>query len=200
MGQRLNVEIVSNGKLLANAYYHWGAYTITSLQRTDDILNKFNEIKELVKDDLDLAIKLLESTGAGINAEERCYILASPKLSKYLPINDCIDRNKGILAITQKSMQIIRDWEEGRVTIDIGKRTILFKVYWKMTKEEYLEEAYLDDFSSCLERYEQLSAIDYDLEKEIPFDKFEELKNLYASTIDTYGFKRSDGSVINWIE
>lgn len=195
MGQRLNVEIVSNGKLLANAYYHWDAYTGISLRRTDDILNKLNEIRESVKDDLDLAIKLLESTGAGINAEERCYILADPELSKHLPKNDCVGRNEGILAITQKSMQIIRDWEEGRVTIDIGKRTILFKVYWKMTKEEYL-----DDFSSGLERYEQLPTIDYDLEKEIPFDKFEELKNLYTSTIDTYGFKRPDGSVINWIE
>lgn len=45
-----------------------------------------------------------------------------------------------------------------------------------------------------------LPTIDYDLEKEIPFDKFEELKNLYTNTIDTYGFKRPDGSVINWIE
>lgn len=97
-------------------------------------------------------------------------------------------------------MQDTRNWEEGLVTIDIGKRTILFKVYWKMTKEEYLEEEYLDDFSSGLERYEQLPTIDYDLEKEIPFDKFEELKNLYISTIYIYGFKRPDGSVINWIE
>ena len=195
MGQRLNVEIVSNGKLLANAYYHWDAYTGISLRRTDDILNKLNKIKESVKDDLDLAIRLLESTGAGINAEERNYILANSELSKYLPINDCVGRNEGILAITQKSMQIIRGWEEGRVTIDIGKRTILFRVYWKMTKEEYL-----DAFESDLERYEQLQTIDYDLEKEIPFDKFEELKNLYASTVDTYGFKRSDGSFIAWIK
>lgn len=196
MGQRLNAEIVSNGKLLANAYYHWDAYTGMSLQRTDDILNKLNEIKELVKDDLDLAIKLLESTGAGITAEERNYILASPELSKHLPINDCVGRNEGILAITKEGMQNTRNWEEGRVTIDIGKRTILFRVYWEMTKEEYLDEYLVND----VEHYEQLPTIDYDLEKEIPFDKFEELKNLYTSTIDTYGFKRPDGSIVGWIE
>ena len=194
MGQRLNVEIVSNGKLLANAYYHWDAYTGISLQRTDDILNKLNEIKEPIKDDLDLAIKLLESTGAGINDVERHYILADSELSKYLPINDCIDRNEGIISITKESMLNTRNWEEGRVTIDIRKRTILFRVYWEITKEEYLDDFY------DLEHYEQLPTIDYDLEKEIPFDKFEELKNLYTSTIDTYGFKRPDGSVINWIE
>lgn len=194
MGQRLNVEIVSNGKLLANAYYHWDAYTGISLQRTDDILNKLNEIRESVKDDLDLAIKLLESTGAGINAVERNYILADPELSKYLPINDCVDRNEGILAITKEGMQNIRYWEEGRVTIDVRKRTILFRIYWKLTKEEYLDDYY------DLEHYEQLPTIDYDLEKEIPFDKFEELKNLYTSTVDIYGFKRPDGSVISWIE
>lgn len=195
MGQRLNVEIVSNGKLLANAYYHWDAYTGISLQRTDDILNKLNEIRESVKDDLDLAIKLLESTGAGINAEERNYILADPELSKYLPINDCVDRNEGIISITKESMLNTRHWEEGRVTIDIRKKTILFRVYWEITKEEYLDNLYGD-----LEHYEQLPSMDYDLEKEIPFDKFEELKNLYTSTIDTYGFKRPDGSVVGWIE
>lgn len=194
MGQRLNVEIVSNGKLLANAYYHWDAYTGISLQRTDDILNKFNEIRESVKDDLNLAIKLLESTGAGINDVERNYILADPELSKYLPINDCVDRNEGILAITKEGMQNTRYWEEGRVTIDIAKRTILFRIYWELTKEEYLDDYY------DMEHYEQLPTIDYDFEKEIPFDKFEELKNLYTSTIDTYGFKRPDGSVIIWIE
>lgn len=194
MGQRLNIEIVSNEKLLANAYYHWDAYTGMSLQRTDDILNKLNEIKESVKDDLDLAIKLLESTGAGINAEEKNYILADPKLSKYLPINDCVDRNEGILSITKESTQNTRYWEEGRVIIDIGKRTILFRIYWELTKEDYLDEYY------DMEHYEQLPTIDYDLQKEIPFDKFEELKNLYTSTIDTYGFKRPDGSVVMWIE
>ncbi len=194
MGQRLNIEIVSNGKLLANAYYHWDAYTGISLRRTGDILNKLNEIKEPIKDDLDLAIKLLESTGAGIHPIERNHILADPKLSKYLPINDCADRNEGILSITQEGMQSTRCWEESRVTIDIGKRTILFRVYWELTKEEYLDDYY------DLEHYEQLPTIDYYLEKEIPFDKFEEVKNLYTSTIDTYGFKRPDGSVINWIE
>lgn len=194
MGQRLNVEIVSNGKLLANAYYHWDAYTGISLRRIDDILNKLNEIKESVKDDLDLAIKLLESTGAGINDVERNYILADPELSKYLPINDCVDRNEGILAITKEGMQNIRYWEEGRVTIDVRKRTILFRVYWEVTKEDYLDDYY------DMEHYEQLPTIDYDLEKEIPFDKFEELKNLYTSTIDTYGFKRPDENVIMWIE
>ena len=195
MGQRLNVEIVSNGKLLANAYYHWDAYTVISLRRTEDVLNKLNEIKESVKDDLDLAIKLLESTGAGISAIERYYILADPELSKYLPINDCVGRNEGIISITKKSMLNTRNWEKGRVTIDICKRTILFRVYWELTKEESSKYSFYYP-----EDYEQLPTMDYDLEKEIPFDKFEELKNLYTSTIDTYGFKRPDGSVINWIE
>ena len=149
----------------------------------------------MTKDDLDLAIRLLESTGAGINDVERNYILADPELSKYLPINDCIDRNEGILSITQEGMQNTRYWEEGRVTIDIGKRTILFRVYWELTKEEYLDDSFRDP-----EDYEQLPTMDYDLKKEIPFDKFEELKNLYIGTVDSYGFKRPDGSVIGWVE
>ena len=32
MGQRLNIEIKKDSKVLANAYYHWSAYTSSALQ------------------------------------------------------------------------------------------------------------------------------------------------------------------------
>ena len=32
MGQRLNIEIKKDSKVLANSYYHWSAYTSSALQ------------------------------------------------------------------------------------------------------------------------------------------------------------------------
>ena len=28
MGQRLNIEVVSRGNVIANSYYHWSAYSL----------------------------------------------------------------------------------------------------------------------------------------------------------------------------
>ena len=38
MGQRLNIEIMSGEKVLANAYYHWSAYTASAAELTKIIL------------------------------------------------------------------------------------------------------------------------------------------------------------------
>lgn len=32
MGQRLNIEVIKNGKVVGNCYYHWSAYTLSSLE------------------------------------------------------------------------------------------------------------------------------------------------------------------------
>lgn len=34
MGQRLNIEIISGDKVLANAYYHWSAYSRIAIELT----------------------------------------------------------------------------------------------------------------------------------------------------------------------
>ena len=44
MGQRLNIEIIENGKVLANAYYHWSGYTSSSLELTQEILEAIEKI------------------------------------------------------------------------------------------------------------------------------------------------------------
>lgn len=33
MGQRLNLSINKNGKVLANCYYHWSGYTNSAIQK-----------------------------------------------------------------------------------------------------------------------------------------------------------------------
>ena len=106
MGQRLNIEMKSKGKVVANCYYHWSAYTMTALQLTKEIISNFDDIK--VDDDVKRAVKLLELTGAGYS-----------------------DRDNGLIATTEEEMNDTRYWEEGRVTIDMDNKIFDFNVFFK---------------------------------------------------------------------
>ena len=73
MGQRLNIEILKNGEVLANSYYHWSGVSNSAVNLTIQIINNFDYIKkyrveEYIKNqDLLFAIRLLEETEAGVN-------------------------------------------------------------------------------------------------------------------------------------
>ena len=71
MGQRLNIEIVENGKCLANAYYHWSAYTDSSYDLARSIINAIPTINE--ENSVLRAIRLLEVTGARLMEDDLDY-------------------------------------------------------------------------------------------------------------------------------
>ena len=58
MGQRLNIEIrrKKDNKILANSYYHWYAYTYTSLELADEIMENIYGviINDKVSDDANI--------------------------------------------------------------------------------------------------------------------------------------------------
>ena len=65
MGQRLNLEIKKGNNVLANAYYHWSGYSSSSCRIALDAMNYINENPQNIDDRL-YAIRILESTGAGL--------------------------------------------------------------------------------------------------------------------------------------
>ena len=143
MGQRLNIEIVKNGDVLANCYYHWSGYSNCAINLALEIIVKFDYIKEYKLDDpvknIDLlfAIRLLEETGAGVtNIEETKEILGN----ELIKLNKCNNRNDGIIGIKKEDIENTRYWEEGRVTIDIEKETLDFDVIDEHTLQEILED------------------------------------------------------------
>lgn len=77
MGQRLNIEIINNGQVLANAYYHWSAYTLSSLELVAKVLSAYNKISLDTSEAVRLAeyqekaVWALQSTGAGLPDDER---------------------------------------------------------------------------------------------------------------------------------
>lgn len=135
MGQRLNIEIVDGETSLANCYYHWSADTNSALELTKQIIDSYYNSKLTVG--LEMAVELLEATGAGINKTERAEIQKQPEKFGSFKFKDCTSRNDGLISITEKGKETTREQEEGRVTIDLSTETFDFDVLLYYTMENY---------------------------------------------------------------
>lgn len=165
MGQRLNIEIVEGEKILANSYYHWNAYTSTSIELTKTIIEKFNQLNN--ENNLQKAVLLLQETGAGFSQEELEQAKSVDELSG-IELKQTTGRNNGLLSITEKGMEDTRYWEEGRVTVDISSKTINFNVYCEVTEDERLENYH----------EKEITELNVDIEN-IPFDDFSAFAELF---------------------
>lgn len=152
MGQRLNIEIVKGDpdNVLANAYYHWSAYTSSAAQLTCLIVAALAASDIEAKNDVDMAVKLLEVTGAGVLNEAENEINAFKSFG--LDINEYTvtsGRNEGLISVSDFGKSETRSWEERRVQINIEHQTIYFGVLSSYTLRDWLlwyegEESYLD--------------------------------------------------------
>ena len=203
MGQRLNIEIMDrNGDSLANCYYHWSAYTSSAIELTEQVLKFIKENKQKYMKDGKLdkklfAIRMLESTGAGLCEEDD--IPAFKEQYPNEPYKEAEDRNRGLISITEESMDKTRDWEEGRVEINIDYDTVSFDVIYEMDKYELSdivnEDGDMNDDEIEAAAEELLSKMsdigeDYPFSLEaIPFDKFEEVSKKIEDSSSYFKYK-----------
>ena len=160
MGQRLNIEIRKDNKVLANAYYHWSGYTSSSLELTSEILKNIDNVN--FDNDVVKAVKLLEITGAGLTSSE--LEILSEEL-KSIDFEKAIDRNEGLIAISEKGINDTQYWEEARVEIHLDTQKIKLDLYWDIDEEDFVDE----DLTNLYE-----TTIDY---KEVSFENFNNLKD-----------------------
>lgn len=173
MGQRLNVEVWNNGKVLANAYYHWSAYTASAANIVCDALNYINS--NPIQDDNELlyAIRILEATGAGLTDREIEHAKTIPALDG-ATFAECGGRNKGLIGISEEEISETRDWQEGSAHIYLDEKRISFRVFFTSTKWEWEKEQRED--------YENVNADARNLERvKFNFDdiKFDAWKDFY---------------------
>lgn len=139
MGQRLNIQIQREEEIIANAYYHWSAYTMSSLRLLVMIEDKWEELSS-EPDDLIRAVRLLETTGAGLTDEELKSMelkrphFSTPKLA--------VSRNDGLIAISVQGIHETIDWAEGTAIISLEDGSVLFNVFDEYDDEEQIIEAY----------------------------------------------------------
>lgn len=152
MGQRLNLSINKNGKVLANCYYHWSGYTNAAMEKVRQALDILEDqegeigVKE--------AILALKETGAGIDAKNA---------QDYIKPDKEIHRDNGIIATTEDDIKETEMWSECEIIIDIGTRKVNLIDAITEYDEEDIQE-YLDIDTATLNRLEveDLESVDID--------------------------------------
>lgn len=153
MGQRLNIQIEKDKKPIANAYYHWSAYTGTALEMTREVLEKLKEVQNYNVDPLVIAYQLLSVTGAKLNEQEYLHISNLDRgphfdLLKttfdYLPLE--VNRNDGLISFSDEGMKDTNYWAEGGVVINLDDGTFYFDVFHSEdTLDEIIDSYDLDE-------------------------------------------------------
>lgn len=138
MGQRLNVEIWSKGKVLANAYYHWSAYTSSAAEIVGKVIAA-TKIFSVDRNELLYAIRLLEATGAGLT-EDECNHVREQAAFKDCDFRECEGRDSGLISVTEEGIRETRHWEDGTVRIYVDEKRISFRVFWTESCYEWEKE------------------------------------------------------------
>ena len=211
MGQRLVIDIIIDDEVKANCYMHWEAYTISTLFALRDIIevikkydmvknnDEVNNIgvlsfskwsfKEDMEDSLLWAVRIFEKI---TNLSYHTSVMEHPGLdsSSYeymkekfpnLAFHTAIDRNIGIIHVTEDTMENANNWAEGRLTIDLTNRRFSMDVYWWISydiKDDNWFDEYKEmyDYVGTQEQLlEELPKINIDITDWIPLDKFDDL-------------------------
>ena len=198
MGQRLNIEITRGKTVLANAYYHWSAYTSSSLSLLAKVVEKYEDPDAI--GGIALAIELLNATGAGIVPEERARAAECPDLSPFVDkCNDAIDRNRGLLSITEDGIEDTQRWAEETIRFDIDDGMIYFGVCSVIGKDDFIEYYCDDDPESEGNEsiYRALPEGDTSV-LDFPYYEFDQFFDFVSETKN--GFVTENGNVVTWIE
>ena len=198
MGQRLCVQIYQGGRVLASAFYQWGAYTKRALDLTAQIVHAHDGRRPTAETDLVLyAIQLLESTGATLAKDELTH--AKQQFGADVGFKEGQSMDQGLIAFTPNEMQQMEDADEGRVELYLDTHEIIFDVCGAYDKDVYIEY-YLEDEENAEEIFEELPIKDMDLAR-FSFMEAEEMASfvgrLSREGVDKY--RLSDGTVITII-
>jgi hypothetical protein len=127
MGQRLNLEFQYGDKVIANAYYHWSGYTIDSLIE----LLTVHELMEYdnIHDEKSAIIELVNVYDNKLHKLSGLTLDSLDEVKKYIPeysgVKNELNRNFGLLSISEKGMNLTREWMELILRYDIKNKKII---------------------------------------------------------------------------
>lgn len=169
MGQRLVVTVKSTGEDLCKMYFHWSAYTISALIEVRDMMAEFQMETNSKEDAILYFIRYCEEYGGGIDGgmdgKEWNYI--TNKYPNYKFKSENINRNRGLIAISEDGMDEMQSWSEGDIYINLDEMTVHNELFWYYDDiDEYNRElADREDESITLDKIPEVGEIcDFDLE------------------------------------
>lgn len=205
MGQRLALEVDFENETLANAYFHWSAYTRSAL----DLLLKIAKYAEAHKDinPRQLAVMALMETGALPNESDR------EEVARILDqdiedVNVAVSRNDGLLGVSQDSINDTKRYAEGIATLIINDDGTfcgdmdMFGTYENF--EEVLEVMDLEEDDEEVEDYKDLQV--YPHGDDLSMESVEDIENLVNFLDELVGvhhtsiFQLADGTIMEIIE
>lgn len=204
MGQRLVITIENEKESLAKIYYHWSAYTSSSLFELQKLLPVIQTWQKESNSEKDLQLRLIrfvENNGGGIDggseSEEFAYIKTVFSNEEFK--RNEISRNEGLIAISKKGMKDIQGWSEGNIYINVETNMIQFDVIGGVFNT-------IDEFNECWGDEEEKYSLEDIPETYVNFEyfSFDELDTVvkeimpYAQN-EPYAV-RYDGSICTFVE
>ncbi len=170
MGQRLNIEIINNGKTLANAYYHWSAYSGSAAKMARDVIKNIDMIDE--ENELFKAIKLLYLTGAGFNEIELSRAREVEGLTG-LELESCTNRNKGLLSVSKEGINETRFWQEYALYIYLDEKRMNYKVFYNQERWDYERDVKECGDEEDYPKFDDMEIFDINFD-DVKFDSIDE--------------------------
>lgn len=191
MGQRLIMNIHKNRgeEPIINVYYHWSAYSRSAYCEAQDFINAYNSIEKTGVLETDI-IRALENIGARVEIEDRQYV---HEQLGFEPLEDNLDRSKGLIALSEEQRLTNLDYAEGEIQIFMNDKDIDNLCFWEEDEIEFYE---MHDEDKIIE-IPQIDDLEY-----TTFDDLEvtlyTLDNMTRSNI--YQYRNMNNRIISLIE
>lgn len=156
MGQRLVITVDMDGEDICKIYYHWSAYSLSALYRVRDLIPVLGKEGDTVLN----ITRFLESQGGGIDEGTSGKEYEAFK-EKYPDeeFSDDVNRNEGLIAITQAGMDDMQGWSEGDITINLDDDMIYNDVIW------HCESGYLKEWEKDTKEKPEVTKLSCDIFK-----------------------------------
>lgn len=191
MGQRLIMNIHKNRgeEPIINVYYHWSAYSRSAYCEAQDFINAYDSIEKTGVLETDI-IRALENIGARVEIEDRQYV---HEQLGFEPLEDNLDRSKGLIALSEEQRLTNLDYAEGEIQIFMNDKDIDNLCFWEEDEIEFYE---MHDEDKIIE-IPQIDDLEY-----TTFDDLEvtlyTLDNMTRSNI--YQYRNMNNRIISLIE
>lgn len=125
MGQRLVANIYQNKdqhRPIMSIYYHWSAYTIPALIEGYKIIDCYKNRRKEYLPLIPSLIMSLETIGIRIDPDDRDYMEIN--YAKYKFDREKINRNNGLVAVTEEQIMEQRLFAEGEINVYLEEEEI----------------------------------------------------------------------------